>query len=65
MIDWYSRYILSWELSNTMESLFFVDALEHALTQGTPDIFNTDQGSPFTSNAFTGVLLDGKIRKGL
>jgi putative transposase len=61
VIDWYSRYVLSWELSNTMESLFCVDALEHALTQGTPDIFNTDQGSQFTSNAFTGVLLDENI----
>lgn len=56
VIDWYSRYVLSWELSNTMESLFCVDALEHALTQGRPDIFNTDQGSQFTSNAFTDVL---------
>lgn len=61
VIDWYSRYVLSWELSNTMESLFCVDALEHALTQGTPDIFNTDQGSQFTSNAFTSVLLDEAI----
>lgn len=56
VIDWYSRYVLSWELSNTMESLFCVDALEHALTQGRPDIFNTDQGSQFTSSAFTDVL---------
>ncbi len=61
VIDWYSRYVLSWELSNTMESLFCVDALEHALTQGKPDIFNTDQGSQFTSNAFTDVLLGQNI----
>ena len=61
VIDWYSRYVLAWQLSNTMESLFCIDALEHALTQGTPEIFNTDQGSQFTSNAFTGVLLDGNI----
>lgn len=56
VIDWYSRYVLAWELSNSMESLFCVDALEHALTQGKPGIFNTDQGSQFTSSAFTDVL---------
>jgi putative transposase len=61
VIDWYSRYVLAWELSSTMESSFCVDALEHALTQGKPDIFNTDQGSQFTSNAFTGVLLNENI----
>jgi putative transposase len=61
VIDWFSRYVLSWELSSTMESLFCVDALEHALAQGRPEIFNTDQGSQFTSNAFTGVLLDQNI----
>ncbi len=61
VIDWYSRYVLAWELSSTMESTFCVDALEHALTQGKPDIFNTDQGSQFTSSAFTGVLVNEKI----
>ncbi|WP_458775617.1 IS3 family transposase [Desulforhopalus sp. 52FAK] len=61
VIDWYSRYVLAWELSNTMESLFCVAALEQALTQGKPTIFNTDQGSQFTSEAFTGVLLDKNI----
>ena len=61
VIDWYSRYVLAWALSNTMESLFCVDALEHALTQGTPGIFNTDQGSQLTANAFTDVLLDQNI----
>ena len=61
VIDWYSRYVLAWELSNTMESLFCVEALKHALTQGTPEIFNTDQGSQFTSEAFTDVLLDKDI----
>lgn len=61
VIDWYSRYVLSWELSNTMESLFCVDALEHALGKGRPDIFNTDQGAQFTSSTFTGVLLDQNI----
>ena len=61
VIDWHSRYVLSWELSNTMESLFCVDALKHALTKGTPEIFNTDQGSQFTSEDFTEVLLDKNI----
>lgn len=61
VIDWYSRYVLAWELSNSMESLFCIDALERALTQGSPEVFNTDQGSQFTSNAFTGVLLSKNI----
>ncbi len=61
VIDWYSRYVLSWELSNSMESLFCIDALECALTKGTPEIFNTDQGAQFTSNGFTSVLLDNEI----
>ncbi len=61
VIDWYSRYVLSWELSNSLDSLFCIAALEQALEQGTPEIFNTDQGSQFTSEAFTGVLLDKKI----
>ena len=61
VIDWYSRYVLAWELSNSMESLFCVDALKQALMQGHPEIFNTDQGAQFTSEAFTGVLLDKNI----
>jgi putative transposase len=61
VIEWYSRYVLAWELSNTMESHFCVAALEHALTQGTPEIFNTDQGSQFTSKDFTDMLLGQKI----
>jgi len=61
VIDWYSRYVLAWELSNTMESLFCVDALKHALKKGTPEIFNTDQGAQFTSEDFTEVLLDKNI----
>src|SRR5690606_20675086 len=57
VMDWYSRYILSWELSNSMETGFCIAALERALEQyGPPVIFNTDQGSQFTSDAFTGVL---------
>lgn len=61
VIDWYSRYVLAWELSNSMESLFCVDALKQALMQGYPEIFNTDQGAQFTSEAFTAVLLDRNI----
>jgi len=61
VIDWYSRYVLSWELSNTLDSAFCVSALEQALMIGKPEVFNTDQGSQFTSEAFTGVLLDNQI----
>ena len=57
IIDWYSRRVLSWRLSNSMEAVFCVDCLEEALrTYGQPEIFNSDQGSQFTSTAFTGVL---------
>jgi putative transposase len=57
VIDWYSRKVLSWRLSNTLDSGFCVDCLEQALqTYGSPEIFNTDQGCQFTSEAFTGVL---------
>ncbi|WP_226930558.1 IS3 family transposase [Halomonas sp. 3F2F] len=62
IIDWYSRKVLSWRLSNTMDADFCVDALESALRlHGTPEIFNSDQGSQFTSQAFTGVLKDAGI----
>jgi putative transposase len=62
VIDGYSRRVLSWRLSNTLAAAFCVDGLEDALrTHGRPEIFNTDQGSPFTSDAFTGVLLDAVI----
>ncbi len=61
VLEWRSRYVLSWELSNTLDSSFCVAALERALTQGTPEIFNTDQGAQFTSEAFTDVLLDKEI----
>ena len=57
VIDWYSRKVLSWRLSNTLDSGFCVDCLEQALqAYGVPEIFNTDQGCQFTSEAFTGVL---------
>lgn len=62
VIDWYSRKVLSWRLSNTLDSVFCVDCLEQALqAYGTPEIFNTDQGCQFTSEAFTGVLLKKEI----
>lgn len=57
IIDWYSRKVLSWRLSNSMDAAFCVDCLEDALrTHGKPEIFNSDQGSQFTSTAFTNVL---------
>lgn len=57
VIDWYSRNVLSWRLSNTLDSGFCVDCLEESLrTYGAPEIFNTDQGCQFTSDGFTGVL---------
>ena len=57
IIDWYSRRVLGWRISNSMEAAFCVDCLEEALrTHGKPEVFNTDQGSQFTSEAFTGVL---------
>jgi putative transposase len=62
VVDWYSRRVLSWRLSITLETDFCVEALEEALMRfGRPDIFNTDQGSQFTSIAFTSVLLREKI----
>jgi len=61
IIDWYSRYVLSWQLSNSLEAAFCVDALEEALKKGKPEIFNTDQGCQFTSTAFTDVLEKEKI----
>jgi putative transposase len=57
IMDWHSRYVLAWRLSNTLEVDFCVEALEEALSKGKPEIFNTDQGSQFTSEAFTGRLL--------
>lgn len=56
ILDWHSRYVLAWRLSNTLDSDFCVEALRAALRRGRPAIFNTDQGSQFTSLAFTGVL---------
>jgi len=62
IMDWHSRKVLSWRLSNTMDSDFCVGALEEALSRyGRPEIFNTDQGAQFTSDAFTGVLKEAGI----
>jgi putative transposase len=63
IIDWHSRKVLSWRLSNTMDADFCVEALEEALTRyGTPEIFNTDQGAQFTSAAFTEVLKNASVQ---
>lgn len=62
IIDWYSRYVLSWGLSNALEASFCIEALEESLEKGTPHIFNTDQGSQFTGKDFTEVLLHNKIK---
>jgi putative transposase len=62
VVDWFSRKVLTWRLSITMDADFCVEALEEALARfGKPEIFNTDQGSKFTNMAFTSVLLREKI----
>lgn len=62
VIDWYSRCVLSWRLSNSMDASFCVDCLEDALREhGRPEVFNSDQGSQFTSKAFTDVLKREKV----
>jgi putative transposase len=63
VVDWYSRKVLAWRLSNTMDAQFCVDAVQAAIARwGTPAIFNTDQGSQFTCDAFTGLLQHHGIR---
>ena len=70
IMDWYTRYVVAWRLSNTLDADFCVEALEEALGKETPEVFNTDQGSQFTGEAFTGLLkshggrisMDGKGR---
>jgi putative transposase len=61
VMDWFSRFVLSWSLSLTMEVGFCVEALKRALRRGRPDIFNSDQGSQFTSEQFTGELAERQI----
>ena len=62
VMDWHSRYVLSWELSGSLEADFCLQALQEALRQGTPEIFNTDQGVQFTCEAFTGALEGQGVR---
>ncbi len=62
MIDWFSRYVVAWGLSNTMDVGFCISVLNDALSRGRPDIFNSDQGSQFTSKAFTQRLKQDRIR---
>jgi len=62
IIDWHSRCVLAWRLSNTMDVHFCLDALEKALNKGTPEVFNTDQGSQFTSQLFTGMPLERGVQ---
>jgi putative transposase len=62
VMDWFARRILAWRLSNTMEASFCIDAVEEGLAKyGCPQIFNTDQGSQFTSAEFTGLLISNAI----
>ena len=70
VIDWFSRYVIAWRLSNTLDGSFCLEMLDEALAQGRPEVFNTDQGVQFTAQAFTGrleaagvaVSMDGKGR---
>ncbi len=62
VMDWFSRFVLSWTLSNSMDTAFCLDTLDDALLVGTPDVFNTDQGSQFTSIDFTAKVLGAGIK---
>lgn len=61
VMDWHSRFVISWRLSNSMDTTFVIEALEEALEKGRPEIFNTDQGSQFTSREFTSKLIEASI----
>jgi transposase InsO family protein len=61
VIDWFSRYVLSWRLSNTLDGRFCLEALDEALVISRPEIFNTDQGSQFTAQEYTGHLEQARI----
>ena len=61
VIDWYSRYVITWRLSNTLDGAFCTEMLEEALRSGCPEVFNTDQGVQFTAEAFTGRLLSAGV----
>jgi putative transposase len=63
VIDWYSRKVLSWKISNSMEANFCIETLQEAIDKyGKPEIFNSDQGSQFTSDEFTNVLQNNGIQ---
>ncbi len=62
IIDWFSRYIIDWELSNTMDNDFCIDVLNRCLKKNTPEIFNSDQGSQFTANNFLSILENSNIK---
>lgn len=61
IIDWYSRYVLAWRLSNTLDGSFCLEMLDEALSRGRPEVFNTDQGVQFTAAAFTGRLVSAGV----
>jgi putative transposase len=61
VMDWFSRHVLAWRLSNTLESTFCLEALDEALSRGLPEIFNTDQGAQFTSECFTARLIEHRV----
>lgn len=61
IMDWYSRYVLSWCLSNTLDATFCVECLKEALSYGCPEIFNSDQGSQFSSKDFTDILIKNNV----
>ena len=62
VMDWYSRYVVAWRLSNTLEAGFCAEAPEEALSQGRPEVFNTDQGNQFTSLEFTQTLMEQGVK---
>jgi len=62
IIDWFTRYVLAWQISNSLETSFCLEALEKALQTAKPDIFNTDQGAQFTSSAFTNRIISSDIK---
>ena len=62
IMDWYSRYVLTWQLSNTLDGLFCQEALQESLALGKPEIFNSDQGVQFTAHDFTSILKNAGIR---
>lgn len=62
VIDWYTRYVLSWEVSNSLHGDFCIAAVEAAMKKGRPEIFNTDQGSQYTSEKFTSLIESHDVR---